>query len=213
MGLVLMASSARATEPASSPETQRGGEFNWDYCRNAWLEGKEDLNEYEKFAYVRDIVATRELTAKQKDCILKVGDRLLDHRFDDPERKAAADWLGTMGHVYCIPPLLAVLRDSEETSELRARCVICLSRIADKRIVEPLIDAMTDDDKNVACHAWMQLNMALFADGKEAPPAYGNGDYNFDLEWRKERQRLYRQWWEKNRDRATVSRAGMGGPF
>ncbi len=104
------------------------------------------------------LAADRKLTPKQKDCILRVGDILLHKDWDWSQRVRAADWLGDMGHAYCIAPLLAVFRDDEDNSEVRVQCVLALAHIADKRVVDPLIDAITDRDGNVAGNAYRQLD-------------------------------------------------------
>ncbi len=173
-------------------------------CRDVWLEGKENLNEYEKFVYVKGLSATRELTAKQKDCLLRMSDRLLDNRLGDFERRGVADWLATMGHVYCIPPLLAVVRNPRDNGEVRACCVRALGKIADKRVMDPIIDALGDEENQLAGAAWQEL-VRMFTwtrPGPDVPPPPGvEKGLGAAMARREETRDQWRAWWAKYGDR------------
>lgn len=186
-------------------------EAMWDDCREIWFQGREHLTRQERVELFNSFTSDRDLTPKQKDCILRMGDVLIDKEWDR-FRDGAARWLGNMGHAYCIPPLLAVLNDEDENSGLRVDCVMALSHIADKRVADSLIDALTDNDWSVALNANDRLILILGFDRCDStlvshpglPPL---GGFCRDLEWRKQIQKKYRQWWKKHRDRVKLNRS------
>jgi hypothetical protein len=121
-----------------------------------------------------------------------------------------------MGHAYCLPPLLAVLRDKGESAALRSRCVRALSSIADRRSAEALIDTFGDENPDMARAADEGLAAMLgsfYPEGLEAgrPPLGPQPKEEEVLRWRKQRRDKYRAWWEKNRDRVKLSRANVVG--
>ncbi|MFO7907140.1 MAG: HEAT repeat domain-containing protein [Planctomycetota bacterium] len=199
----------------SDSEQLRRREDLWNQCRDIWYEGKEDWPLAEKLEFYDSFSADRKLSAKQKDCILRIGNQLLDSR--NSSRRGCARWLGDMGHAYCISPLLAVLRDEAEDEGLRAECVHSLSRIPDKRVADPIIDALADPQADVAGAAKEQLDkMFKFVGGMEPTKlphegiGHGIGWRSDDLDWRREIQAKYRAWWEKNRDRIQLDRRSTG---
>lgn len=210
---LLISLAAVATE---APEQSRPTpEVRLEGCGEIWLEGSDNLTLGEKLELFRRLSAHRELTVKQKDCILRMGDQLLNQQ--NRSRWKLASWLGNMGHAYCIPALLAVLRDETEDALLRADCVRALSRIADKRVVHPIIEALGDPNDDVAQAAYEQLRQicvptALQAKVPQPPgtePHIGWGDV---LERRQEYRQKWLGWWEKHREELQFRRKVILSP-
>lgn len=208
---VAIALSATPARAQLTPEKGREIQELWDSCRDVWFKEK-NLTLRQKMDLFRKLEPNRKLTEQQKSCILRVANLLIDKQSRWGDRDGAAHWLGEMGHAYCMPALIAVLRDERDKSRVRLRCVLSLAHIADKRVVDVLIDAIADGDLDVARTAWGQLDKLLsFGNGFELTdiphPGIGPGHWDKDLQSRKELQKKYREWWNKHRDRVKLNRS------
>lgn len=144
--------------------------------------------------------ADRRLTEQEATEILTLSDSLIDSRTHWIDRKRAARRLGLdLGHKHCIPALLAVLRDQKDTFRVRQGCVLALSWIADRRVVDFLIEALLDPERNVAIQAHVQLQ-------KLTGQPFQLDEYDPDpkSEMRKRHYQQWRQWWELHRDEANI---------
>jgi hypothetical protein len=191
---------AQVTAQAKRRIQQEEAEAFWKECGEVWWDGLDRLTFLQRRLLFKNFEAHRPLTRKEKDCILRASDRFLNGTF-------GAQWFGDMGHAYCIAPLLAVLRDENADKNVRMYCVGALSHIADNRVVDPLIDALTDDDANVAGHAWHQLHkiLRLGPYSSFAPDPFAKPDPDLPKEWRgdlpsrKQTAAKLRTWWKETR--------------
>lgn len=137
-----------------------------------------------------NISADRPLDLRDLDLLLRLSRFLIDKRNDGAKRGTAAGNLGALGHQYAIPALLAVIRDEEDNSDVRARATIALSQIRDKRVVDYLIDML---DENLTAHYQLiKITGAGIGFGVEHDTAVK----------RQKLQAEWRTWWNKNRERA-----------
>ncbi len=63
-----------------------------------------------------------------------------------PERAAAAERLGQIGHSAAVLPLIAVLQDQSEDKQVKGVASLALRKIRDPRAIKPLIEALGWDD-------------------------------------------------------------------
>ncbi|MCH7856527.1 MAG: HEAT repeat domain-containing protein [Gemmatimonadetes bacterium] len=63
-----------------------------------------------------------------------------------PERAAAAERLGRIGHSAAVLPLIAVLQDKSEDKQVKSVASVALREIRDPRAIEPLVEALGWDD-------------------------------------------------------------------
>jgi len=150
--------------------------------------------------YLYEAAADRKLTPEQRERISVLGDLLIDKSKDFMKREDAARELGLeLAHQYCIPPLLAVIRDRNENRGTRQKCVIALSQISDKRVIDLLIEALSEDEGNVVYQAARQLTGLTRQSFVVEPSAP-----------REVRQRemidKWREWWARNRQTYEVDR-------
>jgi hypothetical protein len=203
-----------ATQPGMGFHKPIGCRKFWEDAKDLWFEGREHLSPAEKRKLFENLAPDRKLTPKQKDIILRMWDRLVDKKPPCPGCRAdIPGWLGDMGHAYCIPPLLAVLRDKTEDGDLRVECAIALGHIADKRVIDPLIDAMGEE--GILRHeALASIAGLLFQANPDIEPPTLDREPSSLVEgkdalvkWRMQTQAKYRAWWKQNRDRMKLSRA------
>ncbi len=77
--------------------------------------------------------------------------KALDHEQDWLVRKAAAEAIGQIGDAQAVEPLVAALKDEENS--VRRAAVMALGRIGDAQAVEPLVTALKDKDLSVRTRA------------------------------------------------------------
>jgi len=66
-----------------------------------------------------------------------------------PERAAAAERLGRIGHSAAVLPLIAVLQNQDEDKQVKSVASVALREIRDPRAIEPLIEALGWDDAGI----------------------------------------------------------------
>lgn len=118
--------------------------------------------------------------------------------------------LGSIGHSYAIPALLAALRDEgyEDDDNIRRRCIYALAFTRDKRVVGYLIEQLTQFKQlNGYSRAFLaELNCTLYHVTRRA-----GFDPN-DLAWRTTsdgrelHQQGWRTWWDENRESTELTR-------
>lgn len=116
------------------------------------------------------------------------------------KRINAAQELGSteLSHPWCMPALLAVLRDPTDDPALRRSCVESLSFITDKRVVDFLLDAMLDENAEIASKA---------AEGvQELTGQTIEFDPTVKKPVREEKVKQLRAWWNSNKDRMRLQR-------
>jgi hypothetical protein len=158
--------------------------------------------EYSKPNDAEYVPPDRPLQLEDLDRLLQSADVLIDTKQSQDERREAGDRLGILGHQYGMPALLAVIRNEAETENLRASCVSDLSRIADQRAIDYLIETLTDDNRAVAYTALGSLQKVLrvgIGQDKELPR---------DDAGRQRLQDRWRQWWDRNRRSVEIYRTG-----
>lgn len=139
----------------------------------------------------------RELSESELRELVRLGDVLIDRDASVSSRRLAVQNLGqVIRHMYAIPTLLAVARDQSDDSHTRVKSVVALSFIADRRNVDFLIDALSDDDTSIAMIAWQQL---VKITGQRIPI-----DFKASPEGRQEQIAAWRNWWESNREDAVL---------
>ena len=67
-----------------------------------------------------------------------------------PERAAAAERLGRIGHSAAVLPLIATLQDPSEDKEVKSVASLALRNIKDPRAIPPLIEALAWDDAAIS---------------------------------------------------------------
>ena len=67
-----------------------------------------------------------------------------------PERAAAAERLGRIGHSGAVLPLIAVLQDQSEDKQVKSVASLALLKIRDLRAIQPLIEALGRDDAAIS---------------------------------------------------------------
>ena len=67
-----------------------------------------------------------------------------------PDRAAAAERLGRIGHSAAVLPLIAVLQDESEDKQVKSIATSALLRIRDLRAIEPLVEALGRDDAAIS---------------------------------------------------------------
>ena len=67
-----------------------------------------------------------------------------------PERAAAAERLGRIGHSGAVLPLIAVLQDQSEDKQVKSVASLALRRIRDPRAIQPLVKALGRDDAAIS---------------------------------------------------------------
>ncbi|NIN11871.1 MAG: hypothetical protein GTN62_09970 [Gemmatimonadales bacterium] len=67
-----------------------------------------------------------------------------------PERAAAAERLGRIGHSGAVLPLIAVLQDQSEDKQVKSVASLALRRIRDPRAIQPLVEALGRDDAAIS---------------------------------------------------------------
>lgn len=151
--------------------------------------------EVRELAQLADELITRPLTpplpAQNED---EEQRQALGWRF--PERAKAVQRLVDLRHPWCIPAMLAVLRDHADQPRLRTLCARGLSEIPDKRVVGFLIDALTYDAQPVVEEAYAGIRRLCAR------------DFEFDAtapkELRQRQAKVIRKWWQANRSRARL---------
>ena len=63
-----------------------------------------------------------------------------------PERAAAAERLGRIGHSAAVLPLIATLQDQSEDKQVKSVASLALREIRDPRAIQPLVEALAWDD-------------------------------------------------------------------
>jgi HEAT repeat protein len=84
---------------------------------------------------------------------------ILINKQEEPfERVEAARKLGRTGaHIYSLPALLAVLRDSKDVPEVRNYAAHSITYVRDLSVIDEMIEVSTDRDHNVAYDTNVQL--------------------------------------------------------
>ena len=86
-----------------------------------WAQESAESKNRELFAVP---AADRQLNERKLKKLLEYGDAIVDPNIDRSERYSRADFFGrTLRHRYCMPSLLAVLRNPMESHELRHICL------------------------------------------------------------------------------------------
>ena len=67
-----------------------------------------------------------------------------------PERAAAAERLGRIGHSEAVLPLIAVLQDQSEDTQVKGVASSALRKIRDPRAIQPLVEALGRDDAAIS---------------------------------------------------------------
>ncbi len=169
MGIALVFAIAMPATDAASAETD--------------IEGSERLA---KFSH-------RELSESELRELVTLSDTLIDQDASVSSRRLAVQKLGQeIRHRYAIPALLAVARNQSDDSVTRRKSVEALSYIADRRIVDFLIDALSDNDRSVVTKAWQQL---VKITGQRLPI-----DFKASPHGRQDQIAVWRSWWEINRE-------------
>jgi hypothetical protein len=152
-------------------------------------------------AGVKRLAADRKLSAAELDELLAMSDVLISKREDPGRRRGVANRLGEdVAHKYAIPALVAVLRDPREDDDVRIKCVLALSWIRDKRVLDFLIDALSDSNSGVAFEAHSQLQKLT-----EQSFEYERFDEDPKSEMRQSLHKKWHDWWESHRDTATMT--------
>jgi hypothetical protein len=157
----------------------------------------------------------RTLTEKQKSRVRNLTQMLLDP--GKRWRGAAARELGEWGHEEAISPLCQALRDKRSDAYMREQCVLALSKIADMRVIESLIEAIGVGEGSVGWLADRQLRKLTHANwgGARTPD---QAEQQKDPEpkpdnraaweaWLRRRQERWRQWWKENADKVQLDRS------
>lgn len=135
----------------------------------------------------------RELSEKELRELVTLSDTLIDQDASVSSRRLAVQKLAqVIRHKYAIPALLAVARNQSDDSVTRRKSVEALSYIADRRIVDFLIDALSDNDKSIVMIAWQQL---VKITGQRLPI-----DFKASPQGRQDQIAVWRNWWESNRE-------------
>ena len=58
--------------------------------------------------------------------------------------------LGHIGHTAAVLPLIAVLQDESEDKQVKSVASLALRRISDPRAIEPLVEALGQDDAAIS---------------------------------------------------------------
>jgi len=136
----------------------------------------------------------RRLDAEEMRMLVDLGDVLIDRDAEPFRRREAARKLGeVVAHRSAIPALVAVVRDPQSPPQVRQGCVISLSWIADRRVIELLIDAVGDPHVNVSTEAEKKLRALT-----------GRGLEDFEGAEREARVQQWRDWWRANKDDAAI---------
>lgn len=149
-------------------------------------------DEVREIARVSDILVTRIRPRNQneaeEDAVTFQGKRI-----------DAAQALGEkLGDPWCMPALLAVLRDATDDATLRQFCLESLAQIPDRRVVDYLLDAMLDDNADIAGRAAYWVHDLT---GKAA-----SFDPKAEKAVREKQVSDVRYWWKTNRDRMRLRR-------
>ena len=155
--------------------------------------GAQEIRSDEELA----AAARRELNSEDLQGLLSLTEVLIDPDASKSEREAAIKKLGQVyKHKLAIPALLAVIRDRNEEYYTRSKSVRALSYIADRRVIDLLIDILSFDDRQIASLAQRQLRKIT---GQNM-----NYDHGGDVTTRTSQAKIWRQWWDDNRDTAKL---------
>jgi len=167
--------------------------------------------------------ADRMLTPKQKARLRKLAAFVLDKQKRRDERERAALELGNWGHADAISTLTSALRDQENYYVLRKTCVSALCRIADKRVVEPLIEAIADVDIGyIPEEGLRKITRTKWGGWEDLAEQQRDPMPNPDTEpagykaWLLRRQERWRQWWKDNGAKIELDRSAAfepSGPY
>jgi len=135
---------------------------------------------------------------------------VLINKQEEPfERVEAARKLARPGaHIYSLPALLAVLRDSKDTPDVRVAAAYSITFVEDLSVIDEMIELTADGDHNVA----HDTNFQLFnlTNGK-----IGAGDLVDRDPANAKRVALYKKWkawWKYNRATAVLDWDNKGMP-
>ena len=144
-----------------------------------------------------ELSANRSLSAAEVAKIHQLSDIVIDKSLAGLQRRSAAKSLGlTVPHKIGIPALLAVLRDESDERDVRYACLTALSRITDERVINYLIETLSDDDARIASRAERQLWKLT---DQQIPL-----DIHAEPEVRSRQAEGWRDWWDKNRGKAQI---------
>jgi hypothetical protein len=156
--------------------------------------------------------ADRRLTEKQMSRMRKLTALVLDERARYAWREWAIEELGQWGHRDAIPALIAGMRHANPALTVRRECLFALSKITDKRVIEPLIEAVADvtlgynadDQLRKITHAnWGGWNTPDQAEHLRDPMPRELDAYKA---WLRRRQERWRQWWKEHGDKTQLDR-------
>jgi hypothetical protein len=160
----------------------------------------------------------RKLTHKQKSRIDKLIALMLDPQASHWWRGSAIVELGNWGHADAIPALVATLRDRNTMAPLRKDCLTALGRIADQRVVEPLIEAVGDAALGYVADGALRTITRANWGGWNTPdqPEQLRDPMPREPEkykaWLRRRQERWRQWWKDNSDKTKLDRKAAFEP-
>lgn len=183
--------------------------------------GRPRLDRLDGYA---DWRADRNLTPKQKSRIDKLRALTLDPKASHWWRGSAIVELGQWGHAEAIPALVVTLRDRKTIAPLREKCAIALGRIADKRVIEPLIEVVGDMAMGYVADGILRNITRPNRGGWNAP---NQCDQQRDLmpklenreeyqAWLLRRQERWRRWWKDNGENVQLNRRAAfepSGPY
>jgi hypothetical protein len=170
----------------------------------------------------REWTADRKLTEKQASRVGKLIAVAADVRGPPWLRGTAIIELGKWGHATAIPVLIDVLKKSHPAHNLRRDCVFALARIPDKRVVEPLIEAVRDvysgDSADSALRSITHANWGGWntpdAPGRDPVPNPVTDRAGYEG-WLLRRHHRWHEWWDEHKGEVTLDRSGtfgMSGP-
>jgi hypothetical protein len=208
----------RKSEPSSSIDLKNGAELTDLTLLPA---GQARLDLLEGYLEWR---ADRELTDQQRVRIQKLADILARPRQQSltreiGEQARAAREMGEWGHVAAIDPLARTLRDKAKHYLIRHACVSALCRIADKRVVEPLIEAIADVDIGYIPEGGLRkITRTKWGGWEDLAEQQRDPMPNPDTEpagykaWLLCRQERWRQWWKDNGAKVELDRSAAFEP-
>jgi hypothetical protein len=124
---------------------------------------------------------------------------LIDPRNEEAERDSRAALLGEkFRHRYCIPALLAVLRDRSEPHGLRQRCLQSISAINDARVVDYLVELIPEEVLGSRANENLMMITGVSVGIINLMKPDPGGAFRRTLQDR------WRRWWKHNRDKVAL---------
>lgn len=144
--------------------------------------------------------ANRELSKEEDADIRKHCEGLKDKNKQLAQRLVSAGAAKYYQHVQFVPAILSVLHDKQENRDLRFECAVALGGIADRSIVDELIELLRDKKFDIVVKAYDDLTRIT---GQRI-----GHDANLRSPDDEDREAVYRDWkswWDKDRDTAQLN--------